>query len=134
MLCRSTLIMTHSPFSNAVTFEKHNPTLVYYHRWRGGYREIAGPTLPPYSTLHRLSPRNDGDHKTGVLLSQSACRTATMGSPYLVIISRFLPPRCCSAITQKDGGIQRVQFFLFFFLKDERQEEREKERRGRKND
>ena len=34
LLRRSTLIMTRSPFSNAVTFEKHNPTLVSYHRWK----------------------------------------------------------------------------------------------------
>lgn len=34
LLCHSALIMTRSPFSNAVTFEKHNPTLFSYHRWK----------------------------------------------------------------------------------------------------
>lgn len=63
LLCRSTLIMTCSPFSNAVTFGKHNPTLVSYHPWKEDTREIAGQTQPTYSTSHPLSPRNDGSHK-----------------------------------------------------------------------
>lgn len=101
----------------------------------GGYREITGPTLPTCSTSHPLAARNDGDQKIGVLLSQSARRTVTMGSPYLVIISRFLTlRRCFGLLLRKMRGARGHRGFFCFVFFDERQEEREKEKKGWKCD
>lgn len=81
-----------------------------------GYREITGPTLSTCNTLRRCSPRNDGHQKIGVLLSQSARRTVTIGSPYLVIISHFLTPLYRWLLLRKAEGARRCLMWLFLFF------------------
>lgn len=87
---------------------------------RKGYWEITGPTLPTCSTPHPVSPRNDSDQKIGIQLSQSAHRTVTMGTPYLVIILPFI-------LEDVDFGYSRGQCAIrldhvLSFLRDERTE------------
>lgn len=130
MLCRSTLIMTRSPIFKRCDIWKTQSHFGFLLSLEGGYREITGPTLTTCSTSHPLPPRNDGDQKIGVLLSQSARRTVTMGSPYLVVISRFLRLGRCSGYYRGRWGEPEDTALIFF--KDERQEEREKEKKGLK--
>ena len=130
MLCRATLIMTRSPIFKRCDIWKTQSHFGFLLSLEGGYREITGPTLTTCSTSHPLPPRNDGDQKIGVLLSQSARRTVTMGSPYLVVISRFLRLGHCSGYYRGRWGEPEDTAFIFF--KDGRQEEREKEKKGLK--
>ena len=119
------------PFSNAVTFEKHNPTWSVIIAGKG-YREITGPTLATCSTSHHISPRNDAEQKIGVLLSQSACRTVTMGCPaFGHHFSLSYTETLFSPITEEDKGSQRTPC-LFFLFSLKMRDKKKKTRRDEK--
>lgn len=104
-----------------------------------GYREIIGPTLPTCRTSHPLSPRNDSDQKIGVPLSQSAHRTVTMGSLYLVIISRLrtrggsFPLLLRTMVEARWHGVFFHIYFIFLKTKNKKKRKRGEEK-GEKKD
>lgn len=112
-LCHSTLIVTRSPFSSTVTFGKTQSHFGLPSSLRGGYKEITGQTPAPCSKSPPPPTRNDTDQKIGVPLSQSVHRTATMGSPYLLVISRFLTASCHLRLLSRKMRLARRHDFFF---------------------
>lgn len=134
MLCHSALIMTRSPFSNAVTFEKHNPTLFSYHRWKRIQRNNRANTAHLQNITSSLPkkwqwPKN---RRPTVAICPSDCDDGK--SIFGHHISPWYTGRQFSAIIEDNGGSKMTQcfFFIFFFIFFKTKNKKREEEKGKK--
>lgn len=118
MLCHSALIMTRSPFSNAVTFEKHNLTLVSYHHWRRIQGNNRADTAHPQHNTS--SPRETAITKK--LLSYCHNLPAGLWRWDVHIWSSFLALLQWDAVSSDYGGSWEgpEEWPLFIYFKDKK--------------
>lgn len=114
LLCHSSLIMTRSPFSNAVTFEKHNLTLVSYHHWR----RIQGNNRADTAHLQHIASSPRERAITEKLLSHCHNLPAGLWRWDVHIWSSFLALLQWDAVSSdyggRWGGLEEWPLFIYF--------------------